>query len=43
MKTDTALKREVLDGLEWEPGIKATGIGVGIGVGVDVRDGVVTS
>jgi hypothetical protein len=25
MKTDTALRGEVLDELEWEPGINATG------------------
>jgi osmotically-inducible protein OsmY len=36
MKTDMVLKGEVLDELEWEPSIKATGIGVA------VKDGVVT-
>jgi osmotically-inducible protein OsmY len=36
IKTDAALKGEILEELEWEPGIKAARIGVG------VRDGVVT-
>jgi osmotically-inducible protein OsmY len=36
MKPDIVLKEHVLDELEWEPGIKAAGIGVA------VKDGVVT-
>jgi osmotically-inducible protein OsmY len=36
IKMDAALKGEILEELEWEPGIKAARIGVG------VRDGVVT-
>lgn len=36
MKTDMLLKEQVVDELEWEPGIKSAGIGVG------VTDGVVT-
>jgi osmotically-inducible protein OsmY len=36
MKTDLVLKEQVLAELEWEPGIKAAGIGV------TVKDGVVT-
>jgi osmotically-inducible protein OsmY len=35
-KTDAALKKEILDELEWDPSIKAARIGVG------VRDGVAT-
>jgi osmotically-inducible protein OsmY len=36
MKTDFVLKEQVLDELEWEPGINAAGIGV------TVKDGIVT-
>jgi osmotically-inducible protein OsmY len=36
MKTDIVLKEQVLEELEWEPGIKVAGIGV------TVKDGVVT-
>lgn len=36
MKTDIVVKEQVLDELEWEPGIKSAGIGVAL------KDGVVT-
>ncbi len=43
MKTDIVLKGQVLDELEWEPGIKAAGIGVGVTDGVVTLSGEVQS
>jgi osmotically-inducible protein OsmY len=43
MKTDIVLKGEVLDELEWEPGIKAAGIGVAVKGGVVTLSGEVES
>ena len=43
MKTDTVLKDEVLDELEWEPSIKATRIGVAVKNGVVTLSGEVES
>jgi osmotically-inducible protein OsmY len=43
MKTDTVLKDEVLDELEWEPGINATRIGVAVKNGVVTLSGEVES
>ena len=43
MKTDTVLKSEVLDELEWEPSINATRIGVAVKEGVVTLSGEVAS
>ena len=43
MKTDTVLKGEVLDELEWEPSINATRIGVAVKEGVVTLSGEVAS
>src|SRR5687768_9952626 len=43
MKTDTVLKGEVLDELEWEPSITATRIGVAVKEGVVTLSGEVAS
>jgi osmotically-inducible protein OsmY len=43
MKTDTVLKDEVLDELEWEPSINATRIGVAVKNGVVTLSGEVES
>ena len=43
MKPDIALKGQVLDETEWEPGIRAAGIGVGVTDGVVTLSGEVQS
>ena len=43
MKTDVLLKADVLDELEWEPSVNATGIGIAVKDGVVMLSGEVAS